>query len=55
LRSFVDGSFSWENLEQFKNEAQMPLVIKGIMNVEDALKAKKYGADAIWVSNHGGR
>ena len=33
--------------------SDMKLVVKGIMNVEDALDAVKSGADAIWVSNGG--
>ena len=32
-----------------------PVVVQGIMTVEDALLAAKSGADAIWVSNEGGR
>jgi isopentenyl diphosphate isomerase/L-lactate dehydrogenase-like FMN-dependent dehydrogenase len=33
----------------------MPLVIKGILTREDALLSVEHGADAVWVSNHGGR
>jgi isopentenyl diphosphate isomerase/L-lactate dehydrogenase-like FMN-dependent dehydrogenase len=33
----------------------LPLVIKGILTREDATLAVEHGADAIWVSNHGGR
>lgn len=33
----------------------MPIWLKGIMTVEDALLAVEHGADAIYVSNHGGR
>lgn len=35
--------------------SKLPIILKGIMSVEDALKAHEYGVDAIWVSNHGGR
>ena len=31
----------------------MPLIIKGIMSVPDAVKCVDVGVDAIWVSNHG--
>lgn len=34
---------------------KLPLVLKGIMTVEDALLGVKYGANAILVSNHGAR
>ena len=31
------------------------MIVKGILTVEDAKSAIKSGADAIWISNHGGR
>ena len=53
--SLPSGSFSWENVADYKKKAGMPIVIKGIMCPQDAIKAVECGADAIWVSNHGGR
>jgi (S)-2-hydroxy-acid oxidase len=38
-----------------KKETILPVIVKGIMNPEDALAAIDNGADAIWVSNNGGR
>ncbi len=38
-----------------KSQTNKPVVVKGIMTVEDALIAVKLGADAIWISNNGGR
>jgi isopentenyl diphosphate isomerase/L-lactate dehydrogenase-like FMN-dependent dehydrogenase len=35
--------------------SKLPLVMKGIQTPEDAIKAVKYGADAVFLSNHGGR
>ena len=32
-----------------------PIVLKGIINAEDVQRAEQYGANAIWVSIHGGR
>ena len=55
LKHFIDGSFSWENVRQYKQKYNFPIVIKGIMSPEDAVEAVKCGADGIWVSNHGGR
>lgn len=45
----------WSWMEDFRAFWDGPIVIKGINNVEDAELAQSHGADAIWVSNHGGR
>lgn len=50
-----DPSISWRDLEFLRAEWQGPLVIKGILEPEDAREAARLGADAIVVSNHGGR
>ncbi len=42
-------------LEWLRNLTAMPLVVKGIMTVEDALLCVEHGVDGIVVSNHGGR
>lgn len=49
------GSKTVEELKQIKEIAQKPFIIKGIMTVRGAQKAVEAGADAIIVSNHGGR
>lgn len=49
------GSKSVEELKEIVNIADIPFIIKGIMTVKGALKAKEAGAAAIVVSNHGGR
>lgn len=46
---------SVEALRAMKQSVQVPFIVKGIMTVEGALKALEAGADAIVVSNHGGR
>ena len=48
-------SLSAEEMRKVRKETSLPFVIKGIMTVEDALLAVDAGADAIVVSNHGGR
>jgi L-lactate dehydrogenase (cytochrome) len=50
-----DPSLDWKRIAQFKEWWDGPLIIKGIMEPEDALRAAEAGADAIVVSNHGGR
>lgn len=42
-------------LEALRRAWDGPLVLKGVMNANDAQAAQAAGADAIWVSNHGGR
>lgn len=49
------GSKTVEELRQIKEEAGVPFIIKGVMTVKGALKAKEAGAAGIIVSNHGGR
>lgn len=56
LRDFSDrGHLNWEHVARVRKMWKGPLVIKGILNAADLLKAKNIGADAVIVSNHGGR
>jgi 4-hydroxymandelate oxidase len=48
-------SLTWRDLEWVRGEAGLPIVLKGILTREDAVLAVEHGADAVWVSNHGGR
>ena len=50
-----DPKLSWDDVEWIKQRWGGKLIIKGILDVEDAKMAAKTGADAIIVSNHGGR
>src|SRR5437762_5389516 len=50
-----DPTLSWKDVEWVKKLWGGPLVLKGILDVEDAKMAVQSGADAIVVSNHGGR
>ncbi|NWJ47926.1 MAG: alpha-hydroxy-acid oxidizing protein [Chloroflexi bacterium] len=50
-----DPSASFADLEWLRNEWKGSLVVKGIQNIADAKKTTELGADAIVVSNHGGR
>lgn len=46
---------NWEFLDQLRERWSGNLIVKGVMSVPDALRIRDAGADAIWVSNHGGR
>jgi L-lactate dehydrogenase (cytochrome) len=55
VQSQFDASVTWKDLERFRAQWKGKLIIKGIMDAEDARQAVALGADALVVSNHGGR
>jgi L-lactate dehydrogenase (cytochrome) len=55
MRNNFDPSVSWKDIEFIRSEWSGPLIIKGILDVDDAKAAADLGADGIVVSNHGGR
>ena len=50
-----DASVTWKDVDWVRSEWKGPLIIKGILDPDDAREAAASGADAIVVSNHGGR
>ena len=55
LGANFDPSISWKDLEWIRDFWEGPMIIKGILDTEDAKDAVRFGADGIVVSNHGGR
>jgi len=55
LAQNFDPSISWKDLEWIRTFWKGPMLIKGILDPEDARDAVRFGADGIVVSNHGGR
>ena len=55
MRNNFDPSINWRDLDFIRSEWKGPLVIKGILDPEDAKEAAALGADGLVVSNHGGR
>jgi len=55
MPQLLDPSMSWEDVSWLRNIWQGPLIIKGILHPDDARKAIDLGADALIISNHGGR
>jgi len=55
IHANFDPSVSWKDVERVRSQWKGPLIIKGILDPEDAREAATNGADAIVVSNHGGR
>ncbi|WP_430391663.1 FMN-dependent L-lactate dehydrogenase LldD [Dyella sp. 20L07] len=55
LGANFDPSIGWRDLEWVRNEWKGKLILKGILDVDDAREAVRLGADGVIVSNHGGR
>lgn len=53
--SQFDPSVTWKDIEWLRSTWDGKLIIKGVLGPEDALAAQRAGADAVIVSNHGGR
>ena len=59
VASYVDSQFdpsaSWDDLRSLRSRWKGPLIVKGLLRPDDAVRAVDLGADAVVVSNHGGR
>ncbi len=51
----LDPALTWQDVEWLQSLSPLPLVIKGILRDDDAIRAVEHGAKAVIVSNHGGR
>jgi 4-hydroxymandelate oxidase len=51
----LDAALSWKDVEWLRSVAKIPLVLKGVINPDDADRAAKSGVAGVIVSNHGGR
>ena len=50
-----DPSVTWDDIEAFREQWDGPVLLKGILRPDDAVRAVEHGIDGIIVSNHGGR
>ena len=55
MRGNFDPQISWDDLDWIRSQWQGPLILKGILDAEDARLAADQGVDGLIVSNHGGR
>ena len=55
LDQVVPANLTWKDIEWLRSITRVPLLLKGIMNGDDAVAGLAAGADGIIVSNHGGR
>lgn len=46
---------TWEHIEWIKDNTDLPVILKGILSVEDAVMARDMGLGGVYLSNHGGR
>src|SRR5258706_11583114 len=52
---FLDPSLTWDVLPWLVGESKLPVIVKGVLRADDAVRALERGAAAVAVSNHGGR
>lgn len=55
MNTMFDPTMTYEDLKWIRKVWNGKLLVKGVQRVDDAALAMKHGADAIWLSNHGGR
>lgn len=53
--SLMDQALTWRDLDWLRSVTRLPILVKGIVRPDDALRAVEHGAAGIVVSNHGGR
>jgi L-lactate dehydrogenase (cytochrome) len=55
VNRLFDPTVTWKDLADLRERWSGPLIIKGVMRADDAVRCVEHGADALIVSNHGGR
>jgi 4-hydroxymandelate oxidase len=55
FKGLLAGAPTWADIATLRAQTKLPMLLKGIMTAADALRAIEVGADAVIVSNHGGR
>ncbi|MCS0501428.1 alpha-hydroxy acid oxidase [Ancylobacter mangrovi] len=55
FRGFLDVTARWDDIARLRGLTRLPVLLKGIVSPQDAVRAIEVGADGIIVSNHGGR
>ena len=55
IHAMWDPGLTWADVEWLRSIAEMPVIVKGVLAPDDAIRAFDHGAAAVIVSNHGGR
>lgn len=50
---FIDPKLNWDDIAWLRKHTKVPIGLKGVQSVEDAVKAAEMGVDAVYLSNHG--
>jgi len=53
--AYIDATLNWDDIAWLRKHTLLPIGVKGIQCVEDAVRCADLGVDAIYLSNHGGR
>lgn len=55
IENIWDAGLTWEAVDWLRGISPLPIVVKGVLSIEDARQAVAHGVSGIFVSNHGGR
>ena len=55
VKSLIDPSLSWKDIDWLRTVTSLPILVKGVLTKEAATEAVRHGVDGIIVSNHGAR
>ena len=55
MEKYKHNGYGWKDIKEIRKLTKLPIILKGIQCAEDAKLAVESGANAIWISNHGGR
>jgi lactate 2-monooxygenase len=55
LATFPNLALTWDDLGWLREQTEVPVLVKGVLTGEDAVRAREAGVDGVVVSNHGGR
>ncbi|WP_137846398.1 alpha-hydroxy-acid oxidizing protein, partial [Microbacterium sp. 2FI] len=55
LDVFSTPALTWDDLARAREWTSLPIIVKGIVHPDDAIRALDVGMDGVWISNHGGR
>jgi isopentenyl diphosphate isomerase/L-lactate dehydrogenase-like FMN-dependent dehydrogenase len=55
IASLFDAALTWKDIDWLVRLTRLPVIVKGILRADDALRAVQYGASGLIVSNPGGR
>ena len=55
IATFPNAGLTWDDVDSLREMTKLPILLKGVLDPDDALEARERGVDGLVVSNHGGR